>query len=382
MEFHAKVTIFGEGCHGHLAKQLYKKFDLRKDCEPQTYGLGMKEVWEIDPAKHQPGLVAHTIGWPFDRFTYGGSFMYHLDEGPLVAVGVVVGLDYKNPYLSPYQEFQRFKTHPWVVDTFIGGSRIAYGARALNEGGYQSIPKLTFPGGCLIGCSPGFLNVPKIKGTHTAMKSGLVAAESVFDTIFDENLNSPTAGLQPTVYEDRIKESWVYPELKAARNVRPSFNTKLGLYGGVMYTGIFYIMGRGKEPWTISHKGADNNHLKPASKSTPIDYPRPDGKVTFDLLSSVSLTGTNHDHDQPAHLTLYDDSVPAQTNLAIYDGPEGRFCPAGVYEYVETEDGSGKRLQINAQNCIHCKTCDIKDTTQNINWVCPQGGEGPAYNGM
>lgn len=308
--------------------------------------------------------------------------MYHLDEGPLVAVGVVVGLDYTNPYLSPYQEFQRFKTHPWVVDTFVGGNRIAYGARALNEGGFQSIPKLTFPGGCLIGCSPGFLNVPKIKGTHTAMKSGLVAAESVFDTIFDENLSSPTTGLQPTVYEDRIKESWIYSELKAARNVRPSFNTKIGLYGGVMYTGLFYIMGRGKEPWTFKHEGADNTHLKPAAECKPIDYPKPDGKVTFDLLSSVALTGTNHDHDQPAHLTLYDDSVPAKTNLAIYDGPEGRFCPAGVYEYVETEDGSGKRLQINAQNCIHCKTCDIKDTTQNINWVCPQGGEGPAYNGM
>ncbi|XP_060606145.1 electron transfer flavoprotein-ubiquinone oxidoreductase, mitochondrial-like [Ruditapes philippinarum] len=382
MELHAKMTIFGEGCHGHLAKQLFKKFDLRKDCEPQTYGIGLKEIWEVDPAKHQPGLVMHTVGWPFDRLTYGGSFMYHLDEGPLVAIGVVVGLDYTNPYISPFQEFQRWKTHPAIIDTFKGGNRIGYGARALNEGGLQSIPELTFPGGCLIGCSSGFLNVPKIKGTHTAMKSGLLAAESVFDTLLDDSSVSSTINPVPQMYEENLRNSWVFEELYKVRNVRPSFNTILGLYGGLMYTGFFCILCQGKEPWTLSHDGADHTHLKPASECTPIEYPKPDGEITFDLLSSVALTGTNHDHDQPAHLTLMDDTVPVKTNLALYDGPEGRFCPAGVYEYVETEDGLGKRLQINAQNCIHCKTCDIKDPTQNINWVCPQGGEGPAYNGM
>ncbi|XP_052674478.1 electron transfer flavoprotein-ubiquinone oxidoreductase, mitochondrial-like [Crassostrea angulata] len=384
MELHAKVTIFSEGCHGHLAKQLYKKFDLRKDCEPQTYGIGFKELWEIDPALHQPGKVEHTIGWPFDNNTYGGTFLYHLDEGPLIVVGIVVGLDYKNPYLSPFREFQRFKHHPSIEPLFRTGKRIGYGARALNEGGVQSIPKLTFPGGCLIGCSPGFMNVPKIKGTHNAMKSGMLAAESVFDLVTDEEKvsQSPTAGLEPVKYEENLKNSWLWKELHSVRNVRPSFNTSLGTVGGVIYTGLFYWIMRGKEPWTLHHGGPDNAKLKPAKECKVIDYPRPDGVVSFDLLTSVALTGTNHDHDQPAHLTLMDDSVPVNHNLAIYDGPEQRFCPAGVYEYVELEDGSGKRLQINAQNCIHCKTCDIKDPSQNINWVCPQGGEGPAYNGM
>ncbi|KAK6184318.1 hypothetical protein SNE40_006814 [Patella caerulea] len=385
MELHAKITMFGEGCHGHLAKQLYKSFDLRKDCEPQTYGIGLKELWEIEPEKHQPGRVEHTVGWPLNRDTYGGTFLYHLDEGaPLVVVGMVIGLDYKNPYLSPFREFQRFKHHPSVEPVFRGGKRIGYGARALNEGGFQSLPKLTFPGGCLIGCSPGFMNVPKIKGTHNAMKSGMVAAESAFETLFNEDLisNSPTTGLNPECYETRIRESWVWNELKSVRNVRPSFNTGLGLFGGILYTGLFYVLGRGFEPWTLSHGGTDNSKLKPATECKVIEYPKPDGEVSFDILTSVALTGTNHDHDQPAHLTLMDDKVPVDVNLQLYDGPEQRFCPAGVYEYVETEDGSGKRLQINAQNCIHCKTCDIKDVTQNINWVCPQGGEGPAYNGM
>ncbi|XP_060065203.1 electron transfer flavoprotein-ubiquinone oxidoreductase, mitochondrial-like [Ylistrum balloti] len=384
MELHAKVTIFGEGCHGHLAKQLYKTFNLRNDCEPQTYGIGLKELWEIDPSKHVPGRVEHTVGWPFDKNTYGGTFLYHLDEGPMVVVGMVVGLDYTNPFINPFREFQRFKHHPVVEPTFRGGNRVAYGARALNEGGLQCIPKLTFPGGCLIGCSSGFMNVPKIKGTHNAMKSGLVAAESVFDTLFNEELmsNSPTTSPEPSLYEERLRKSWVWDEMKAVRNVRPSFHSALGLYGGLAYTGLFYCFLRGKEPWTLKHGGADNTRLKPAAECTPIEYPKPDGKISFDLLSSVALTGTNHDHDQPAHLTLMDDSVPVNHNLAIYDGPEQRFCPAGVYEYVDTEDGSGKRLQINAQNCIHCKTCDIKDPSQNINWVCPQGGEGPAYNGM
>ncbi|XP_064608643.1 electron transfer flavoprotein-ubiquinone oxidoreductase, mitochondrial-like [Liolophura sinensis] len=385
MELHAKVTIFGEGCHGHLAKQLYKQFNLRENCQPQTYGIGLKELWEVAPEHHHPGRVEHTVGWPFDIHTYGGTFLYHLDEGsPQVVVGMVVGLDYKNPYLSPFREFQRFKHHPSLEPMFRSGTRVAYGARALNEGGLQSLPKLTFPGGALIGCSPGFMNVPKIKGTHNAMKSGMVAAEAVFQTICDQETSptSATKGLEPAVYEEMIRKSWVWDEIKAVRNVRPSFNSPLGLYGGLVYTGIFYCLLRGKEPWTLSHKGMDHAQLKPAAECTPIEYPKPDGVVSFDLLTSVSLTGTNHDHDQPAHLTLMDDSVPVNQNLKLYDGPEQRFCPAGVYEYVEREDGQGSRLQINAQNCIHCKTCDIKDPSQNINWVCPQGGEGPAYNGM
>lgn len=382
MELHAKMTIFGEGCHGHLTKQLYKTFNMRENCQPMTYGIGVKELWEIDPAKHQPGYVMHTVGWPTDMHTYGGSFMYHLDEGPLVAIGFVLGLDYKNPYLSPFQELQRWKTHPAVIDTFKGGRRIGYGARALNEGGVQCIPDLTFPGGCVIGCSAGFLNVPKVKGTHLAMKSGMLAAESVYEKLSEETTDTSLAAKKPTKYEERLKDSWVWKELYSVRNVRPSFHNPLGLYGGVMYTAFFYILCRGKEPWTLKHKGMDNTHLKRASECTPIEYPKPDGVITFDLLSSVALTGTNHDHDQPPHLTLMDDTVPVKNNLALYDGPEGRFCPAGVYEYVDTEDGLGKKLQINAQNCIHCKTCDIKDITQNINWVSPQGGEGPAYNGM
>ncbi|XP_059480712.1 electron transfer flavoprotein-ubiquinone oxidoreductase, mitochondrial [Neocloeon triangulifer] len=382
MELHAKCTIFAEGCHGHLTKQVTKRFNLREKSEPQSYGIGLKEVWEIDPAKHSPGLVEHTVGWPLDKNTYGGSFLYHLNEPtPLVAVGFVVALDYTNPYLSPFREFQRFKHHPSVKPTFEGGKRIAYGARALNEGGYQAIPKLTFPGGCLIGCTAGFLNVPKIKGTHTAMKSGILAAESVYDIVVDEN--TPTdKGLEPVKYEEALRSSYVFKELYAARNVRPSFHSSLGLYGGLMYTGLFYLIARGKEPWTLSHGGADNTKLKPAKDCKAIEYPRADGKISFDLLESVALTGTNHEGDQPAHLTLLNDEHPVKYNLAIYDGPEQRFCPAGVYEYVPLEEGDGMRLQINAQNCIHCKTCDIKDPGQNINWVVPEGGGGPAYNGM
>lgn len=336
LELHAKVTVFAEGCHGHLAKQLYKKFDLRASCDPQTYGIGLKEV----------------------------------------------GLDYQNPYLSPFREFQRWKHHPSVQPTLEGGKRIAYGARALNEGGFQSIPKLTFPGGLLIGCSPGFLNVPKIKGTHTAMKSGSLAAESIFNQLTSETLQSNTAGLHVTEYEDNLKQSWVWKELYAVRNIRPSCHGILGLYGGMIYTGIFYWILRGMEPWTLRHKGLDSDQLKPAKDCTPIEYPKPDGQISFDLLSSVALSGTNHEHDQPAHLTLKDDSVPVNRNLSIYDGPEQRFCPAGVYEFVPLEQGDGFRLQINAQNCVHCKTCDIKDPSQNINWVVPEGGGGPAYNGM
>ncbi|GLV35213.1 Electron transfer flavoprotein-ubiquinone oxidoreductase [Carabus blaptoides fortunei] len=380
MELHAKCTIFAEGCHGHLSKQLMKTFNLREKCEPQTYGIGLKEIWEIQPEKHHPGTVEHTVGWPLDKFTYGGSFLYHLNEStPLIAIGFVVGLDYTNPYLSPFREFQRFKHHPSIKSVLEGGNRIAYGARALAEGGFQSIPKLTFPGGCLVGCSAGFMNVPKIKGTHNAMKSGALAAESAYEAIFGEQ--QQTAGFEPVTYPDKIKNSWIWKELKAVRNVRPSFHNALGLYGGMMYSGVSCMIG-GREPWTLSHGDADYARLKPASESKPIEYPKPDGKISFDLLTSVALTGTNHEGDQPAHLTLKDDTVPVMNNLAKFDGPEGRFCPAGVYEFVPLEQGTGQRLQINAQNCIHCKTCDIKDPSQNINWVVPEGGGGPAYNGM
>ncbi|RZF46544.1 hypothetical protein LSTR_LSTR013074 [Laodelphax striatellus] len=381
MELHAKVTIFAEGCHGHLTKQLINKFNLREHAEPQSYGIGLKEVWEINPEIHSPGRVEHTIGWPLDKHTYGGSFLYHLNEPTsLIAIGFVVGLDYTNPYLSPFREFQRFKHHPSVKKTLEGGKRIAYGARALNEGGFQSIPKLTFPGGCLVGCGAGFLNVPKIKGTHNAMKSGMLAAESAFEAVTSEAA-SATTGLEPVSYSDKIKNSWIWKELKEVRNVRPSFHNPLGLYGGMAYSGLSLIL-KGKEPWTLKHGAPDHARLKPAKESTPIDYPKPDNAISFDLLSSVALTGTNHEGDQPAHLTLRDDTVPVKHNLAVYDGPEGRFCPAGVYEFVPLETGEGQRLQINAQNCIHCKTCDIKDPSQNINWVVPEGGGGPAYNGM
>ncbi|RZC40532.1 electron transfer flavoprotein-ubiquinone oxidoreductase, mitochondrial [Asbolus verrucosus] len=380
MELHAKCTIFAEGCHGHLSKQIINKFNLRANSEPQTYGIGLKEIWEIDPAKHRPGRVEHSIGWPLDKFTYGGSFLYHLNEDtPLIAVGFVVALDYTNPYLSPFKEFQKFKYHPSVKHYFEGGNRIAYGARALNEGGFQSIPKLTFPGGCLVGCSAGFLNVPKIKGTHYAMKSGMLAAESAYESIFGEK--QQTEGFEPKSYSDKIKNSYIWKDLKKVRNVRPSFHNPLGMYGGVLYSG-FSIMVGGLEPWTFKHGDPDYKRLKPAKECKPIEYPKPDGKISFDLLSSVALTGTNHEGDQPPHLTLKDDTVPVKINLGVYDGPEGRFCPAGVYEFVPLESGDGQRLQINAQNCIHCKTCDIKDPSQNINWVVPEGGGGPAYNGM
>uniref|UniRef100_A0A8C7DVR0 Electron transfer flavoprotein-ubiquinone oxidoreductase n=1 Tax=Oncorhynchus kisutch TaxID=8019 RepID=A0A8C7DVR0_ONCKI len=344
---------------------------------------GSPKVWLIDEKKWRPGRVEHSVGWPLNRNTYGGSFLYHLNEGePLVALGFVVGLDYTNPYLSPFREFQRWKHHPFIAKTLEGGNRIAYGARALNEGGYQCLPKVTFPGGMLIGCSPGFMNVPKIKGTHTAMKSGMLAAEAIFPKVTAKDLASETAGLHVPEYEDNLKKSWIWKELYSVRNIRPSFHNYFGLYGGMVYTGVFYWILRGKEPWTLKHAGLDSAQLRPAKECTAIEYPKPDGKLSFDLLSSVALSGTNHEGDQPPHLTLKDDSVPVANNLAIYDGPEQRFCPAGVYEYVPLETGEGMRLQINAQNCVHCKTCDIKDPSQNINWVVPEGSGGPAYNGM
>lgn len=379
MEFKAKCTIFSEGCRGSLAKGVMSKFELNKDNQGQIYGIGIKELWAVEPEKHHPGRIEHTVGWPLpDTHTYGGSFLYHLNEDNLVAVGFVVGLDYTNPYLHPFKTFQQFKTHPSVAPLFEGGTRIGYGARALNEGGYQSLPKLTFPGGCLIGCSAGFMNVPKIKGTHTAMKSAMLAAESVFAKITAGD--SVTEGVEPADYETNLKNSWVWSELKSVRNIKPAFH-KFGLWGGIAYTGAFYALGRGLEPWTLKHAGTDNQSLKPASECKEIEYPKPDGKLTFDLLSSVALTGTNHEADQPPHLTLLNDDVPENVNWAKFAGPEGRFCPAGVYEY-QPNDAGDMQLIINASNCIHCKTCDIKDHSQNINWVCPEGGGGPAYDGM
>lgn len=375
MELWAKQTVFAEGCRGHLGKMLMERFDLRKDCQFQTYGLGMKELWEIDPSKSEPGKIVHTTGWPMDSKTYGGSFMYHLD-GNMVSIGYVIGLDYDNPHLFPYMEFQRFKHHPEIKKVLEGGKRISYGARALNEGGLQSIPKLTFPGGCMVGCEAGFLNVPKIKGTHTAMKSGMTAAEALFEALTGE----AEAPREITAYEANLKNTWVWPELTAVRNIRPSF--KWGFWAALIYSGIDTYLFRGKAPWTLKHHGPDNTTLKPADQARKIDYPKPDGVISFDRLTNVSFSGTNHEEDQPVHLTLKDDTVPVNINLAQYDEPAQRYCPAGVYEIVRDQDGSNPRLQINHQNCVHCKTCDIKDPTQNINWVVPQGGEGPTYPNM
>ena len=372
VELHARITVFAEGCRGHLTKSLFERFDLRAGVDPQTYGIGIKELWEIDPAQHQQGLIVHTLGWPLDRSTYGGSFLYHLEDNQ-VAVGFVVGLDYTNPHLSPFEEFQRFKTHPKIRPTFEGGRRIAYGARAINEGGIQSIPKITFPGGLLVGDTAGFLNVPKIKGTHTAMKSGITAAEAIFDALSDGS-----SGSEITDYRSRLEGSWLWDELHRVRNLRPSF--RWGLWGGMLYSGLDTYVLRGKAPWTLHHH-ADHAALKKASECPRIAYPKPDGAVSFDRNSSVFLSNTNHEEDQPVHLTLKDDSVPIAVNLAAYDAPEQRYCPAGVYEIVH-EGEDGPRLQINAQNCVHCKTCDIKDPMQNIHWVTPEGGGGPNYPNM
>ncbi len=374
MELHAKYTFFAEGCRGSLGKQLMEKFNLRDGVEPQTYGIGIKELWEIEPEKHQEGLVVHTTGWPLKSDTYGGSFLYHLENNQ-VAVGFVVGLDYVNPYLSPYEEFQRFKTHPKIKSYFENGRRIAYGARALNEGGLQSLPKLTFPGGVLVGCEAGTLNTPKIKGSHTAMKSGMLAAEAAFEAI------SLGRGSDELVeYTDAFKKSWIYKELSDARNVRPGF--KWGLYGGMLHAGIDQILFRGKAPWTLKHGHADHEATREAKDFQPIEYPKADGVITFDRLTNVSFSATNHEEDQPIHLTLKDKSVPVDVNLAEFAAPEQRYCPAGVYEILYDDDGSNPKLQINAQNCVHCKTCDIKDPTQNIVWITPEGGGGPNYPNM
>jgi electron-transferring-flavoprotein dehydrogenase len=371
VELVGRYTLFAEGCRGSLTKTLFERFNLRDGRDPQTYGIGIKELWEVAPEKHAPGRVVHTVGWPLDAGTYGGSFLYHL-ENRQVAVGFVIGLDYQNPYLSPFDEFQRFKTHPAIRPTFEGGRRLAYGARALNEGGLQAIPGLVFPGGALIGCAAGFLNVPKIKGSHTAMKSGMVAAEAVFAA-----LKEGRAGDRLEAYPQALQRSWLWDELYLARNIRPAF--RWGLLGGLLYSGLDTYVLRGRAPWTLHHH-EDHKSLKPARACVPIAYPKPDGKVTFDKLSSVFISNTNHEENQPCHLRLKDAAVPLAINLATYDGPEQRYCPAGVYEYVA--DAGGKRLQINAQNCVHCKTCDIKDPTQNIDWVVPEGGGGPNYPNM
>jgi electron-transferring-flavoprotein dehydrogenase len=370
IELHAKQTVFAEGCRGSLTKMAIDRFNLRKGVEPQTYGIGIKELWEVAPEQHKEGLVVHSTGWPLDPQTYGGSFLYHLENNQ-VAVGFVVGLDYKNPYLSPFEEFQRFKTHPDICKTFEGGRRISYGARAISEGGYQSIPRLSFPGGLLVGDSAGFLNVPKIKGSHTAMKSGMVAAESIYEAI---NETEPKWTLD---YSHRLSNSWLWTELKQVRNIRPSF--RWGFWAGMIYSAIDTYILRGKAPWTLKHH-EDHKQLIPARQAKKIDYPKPDNVLTFDRLTSVFISNTNHEENQTCHLQLKDDTTPIRINLSEYDAPEQRYCPAGVYEIITEE--SIPKLQINAQNCVHCKTCDIKDPTQNINWVPPQGGGGPNYPNM
>ena len=372
IELHARQTVFSEGCRGSLTKGLFSKFNLREGVDPQTYGIGIKELWEVRPEVHQQGLTMHTVGWPVSTDVYGGSFLYHLENNQ-VAVGFVVGLDYSNPHLSPYEEFQRFKTHPEIRNVFEGGRRIAYGARALNEGGFQSVPKLSFPGGVLIGDTAGFLNVPKVKGTHMAMKSGIEAAEALFAHLTVEG----QTGHEVLGYAERLKQSWLWDELYQVRNIRPSF--RWGLFGGIAYSAIDTYLLKGRAPWTFHHH-ADHTQLRKASECAPIVYPKPDGKISFDRLSSVFISATNHAEEQPCHLRLKDASVPISTNLALYNAPETRYCPAGVYEIVE--DPSGPRMQINAQNCLHCKTCDIKDPTQNIDWAVPEGGGGPNYPNM
>ncbi|MEH6458608.1 electron transfer flavoprotein-ubiquinone oxidoreductase [Chitinimonas sp. JJ19] len=377
MELHAKYTLIAEGVRGSLSKELQARFHLRDGIDPQKFGIGIKELWKVDPKQHQPGLVMHSQGWPLNSNAGGGSFLYHLDDNQVV-VGFVVHLNYENPHLSPYDEFQRFKTHPAIRGFFEGGKRIAYGARAINEGGLQSIPKLTFPGGALIGCSAGFVNVPRIKGSHNAMKSGMLAAEAAFDAIAGGSNGSD----ELVAYPQKVRSSWVWDDLDSVRNIKPALS-KFGMWGGTVYGGFdMWCHSLGiRLPWTFRHSKADHECLKPADECSPIDYPKPDGKVSFDKLSSVFISNTNHEEDQPSHLRLKDSSVPVALNWQVYAGPEQRFCPAGVYEYVGQEEGK-PRLQINAQNCVHCKTCDIKDPSQNINWVVPEGGGGPNYPNM
>lgn len=372
MHLLAKQTLLAEGCRGQLSQTLMARYFLRDKSQPQTYGIGLKEIWQVDAAQHQPGKVIHTIGWPMDNATYGGSFMYHLSK-QRVAVGFVIGLDYKNPWLNPFAEFQRFKTHPLIKPVLTGGERLTYGARAINEGGWQSLPKLTFPGGALIGDAAGFLNVPKIKGIHTAIKSGMLVAEACFEALKEQ----PSSIIELNAYPEKVKQSWLAQELHSVRNIRPGF--KWGLLPGLVNAAWETYITKGHSPWTLSNH-ADYNTLKLAKKAKQIDYPKSDGKITFDRLSSVFLSNTYHEENQPCHLKLKNSQLALSVNLALYASPETRYCPAGVYEIVEAE--SGPRLQINAQNCIHCKTCDIKDPRQNIVWQAPEGGGGPNYSGM
>jgi len=367
VELHAKLTLFAEGCRGSLVKALEARFGLRAGCDPQTYGIGIKELWEVAGERHHAGRVIHTIGWPLDAQTYGGSFLYYLENNQ-VAVGFVIGLDYANPFLNPFEEFQRFKTHPAIRLILAGGRRVAYGARALNEGGFQSIPALSFPGGHLIGCAAGFLNVPKIKGSHTAMKSGMVAAETVA-----RQLSGETAD-----FRSALAASWVWPELRAVRNIRPAF--RWGLWAGLAHAAFDTYILRGRAPWTLHHR-ADYEALQRAEAAQPLAYPKPDGVVSFDQLSSVYLSNVAHKENQPPHLHLRRPEDAISVNYARYDSPETRYCPAGVYEIVENPAGV-PRLQINAANCVHCKTCDIKDPGQNIDWTVPEGGGGPNYPNM
>jgi electron-transferring-flavoprotein dehydrogenase len=371
MELHAKYTLFAEGCRGHLGKRLEAKFDLRREADAQTYGIGLKELWEVPAERHQPGLVVHTAGWPMDSATYGGGFVYHLRDS-LVAVGYVVGLNYTNPHLSPFEEFQRYKTHPEIRRYLEGGKRLAYGARAIAAGGLQSQPKLVFPGGALIGDDAGFLNAARIKGSHAAIKTGALAAEAAFAALAEERSRD-----ELTAYPEAFRASWLFEELYKTRNFKPYM--KKGLWLGSLLFGIEQKAFGGKVPWTLRN-ASDHDQLEPAAAVPRIDYPKPDGVLSFDRLSSVFLSNTNHEEDQPCHLSLADPTAAIRINLARYDAPEQRYCPAGVYEVVREE--AGPRLQINAQNCVHCKTCDIKDPTQNIEWTVPLGGEGPIYQGM
>ena len=371
IEIHGKVTILAEGCRGHLGKQVIKKFELNKNKSPQQYGIGFKEIWEIDNNNHEEGLVMHTTGWPLDNKTYGGSFCYHAENNQ-VFIGYVIGLDYKNPHLSPYDEFQLFKTHSSISKLLKGGKRLSYGARALIEGGIQSLPQMYMPGGLLIGCDAGTLNMPKIKGSHTAMKSGILAAESAYDFIRNK---TPLSS-----YEKKFKNSWAYKELYLARNVKPSFNW--GLIPAIIFTGLDQVIFRGKLPFTLKHPHADHETLIPANKAKKIRYPKYDNILTFDKTSSVYLTGTNHEENQPVHLQLNDKNLPINYCLEKYDEPSQRYCPAGVYEVQKDSQGLNPQFVINAQNCIHCKTCDIKEPSQNINWVTPEGAGGPNYANM
>lgn len=374
MEILGRQTVIGEGARGSLAEKLMKKHNLRKDCSPQSYGLGVKEVWQVDPSKHDLGRVEHTLGWPLDTSTYGGSFLYHAADNQIF-FGMVVGLDYSNPYISPYQELQRLKLHPHLKPLFEGGERLAYGARVINEGGFQAIPKLTFPGGVIVGCSAGFVNVPKIKGSHYAMKTGMLAAEAIY-----QNLVSETPKEEVTEYEDAVKASWVYEELREVRNVKPAFDK--GFYFGMAHSGLTTMLSRGREPWTIAHSKTDAEATKPVKDFTPIAYPKPDGAITFDILSSVQLTNTSHSNEEPSHLKVKSEfkHVPELESYQIFGAPETRFCPAKVYEYVMK--GDKPQLVINSQNCIHCKCCSIKMPNEYIDWTVPEGGGGPNYASM